>query len=287
MRVEYPGALYHVTSRGNERKAIFRDEEDRRTFLEILTSINQRYHWLCHAYCLMDNHYHLVVETPDGNLSKGMRQLNGVYTQTFNKKYRRVGHLFQGRYKAILVEKESYFLEVCRYVVLNPLRVKGAKRLERWAWSSYPGTAGLKNPHACLTTEGILGQMSGGRGDAEKKYRLFIKEGIGKEPLWESLRGQSLLGGESFVQGLVRHVRKHQAVKEIPRSQRFVSRPALDRFLKKERVADKKTRKGKIVQAVMTHGYSQKEVADHLGMHYSSISRLINDRSEQKSRFKT
>jgi len=107
IRIEYDGAVYHVTSRGNARKRIYKDEVDRLKFLDILAEVNRKYNWLCHAYCLMDNHYHLIIETPDGNLSKGMRQLNGGYTQSFNRRHRRVGHIFQGRYKAILVEKEA------------------------------------------------------------------------------------------------------------------------------------------------------------------------------------
>ena len=115
LRIEYDGALYHVTSRGNDRKAIFKDDSDRELFLNTLARVTERFHWICHGYCLMNNHYHLVIETPDGNLSKGMRQLNGVYTQAFNKRHRRVGHIFQGRFKGILVLKDSHFLEVCRY----------------------------------------------------------------------------------------------------------------------------------------------------------------------------
>jgi len=122
LRIEFPGAVYHVTSRGNERKAIFRDDQDHKIFLDTLADVTLRYNWLCHAYCLMDNHYHLLIDTPDGNLSIGMRQLNGIYTQRFNKRYSRVGHLFQGRFKAVLVQKDSHLLEACRYVVLNPVR---------------------------------------------------------------------------------------------------------------------------------------------------------------------
>ncbi|MEJ2696952.1 MAG: transposase [Candidatus Sulfobium sp.] len=140
LRIEYDGALYHVTSRGNERKRIFRDDEDRAAFLDTLLKVNERYNWMCHAYCLMNNHYHLIIETPDGNLSQGMRQLNGVYTQLFNRRHHRVGHLFQGRFKTILIEKEGYLLEVSRYVVLNPVRAKAVERPEHWKWSSYRGT---------------------------------------------------------------------------------------------------------------------------------------------------
>jgi REP element-mobilizing transposase RayT len=108
LRVQFDGAIYHVTSRGNAREDIFDNDADRHSFLEILGKVIHRFHWRCHAYCLMDNHYHLVIETPEANLSQGMRQLNGVYTQVYNRRHRTVGHLFQGRYKAILVQKESH-----------------------------------------------------------------------------------------------------------------------------------------------------------------------------------
>ena len=137
LRIEYDGALYHITSRGNERKAIFRDDEDRKNFLDNLLKVDERFNWICHAYCLMNNHYHLIIETPDGNLSGGMRQLNGIYTQYFNRRHKRAGHIFQGRYKAVLIEKESYLLEVSRYVVLNPVRAKAVETPEDWQWSSY------------------------------------------------------------------------------------------------------------------------------------------------------
>src|SRR3990167_506734 len=143
LRLQYPGAIYHLTSRGNARQRIFSNDSDRELFLDTLSHMISRYGWLCHAYCLMDNHYHLLVETPKANLSLGMRQLNGIYTQAFNRKHGKVGHLFQGRYKAILVEKEAHLLELCRYVVLNPLRVQAQTRVERWEWSSYKATAGF------------------------------------------------------------------------------------------------------------------------------------------------
>src|ERR1700752_5232406 len=124
LRIEYPGAYYHVTSRGNEQRAIFRDDKDREKFLEMLKRAVEEFHLRLHGYVLMSNLYHLLIETPKSGLSRTLRYLNGVYTQTFNRRHRRVGHLFQGRFKAILVQKESHFLEVCRYVVLNPVRAK-------------------------------------------------------------------------------------------------------------------------------------------------------------------
>jgi putative transposase len=122
LRIELPGGLYHVTSRGDRREDIFLGDGDRLMWLELFGQVCRRFNWICHAWCLMDNHYHIVVETVEGNLTQGMRQLNGVYTQNFNRTHHRVGHVFQGRYKAIIVEKDSYLQELARYVVLNPVR---------------------------------------------------------------------------------------------------------------------------------------------------------------------
>jgi putative transposase len=122
IRIEFSGALYHVTSRGNRQEDIYEDDTDRSVFLSVLEKTCSTNNWICHAYCLMSNHYHLLIETPDSNLSKGMRQLNGVYTQSYNRIHNRVGHVFQGRFKAIFVEKETYLLELARYIVLNPVR---------------------------------------------------------------------------------------------------------------------------------------------------------------------
>ncbi|MCG6896234.1 MAG: transposase [Thiocapsa sp.] len=144
LRLEFAGALYQVTARGNERRSIFLGDGDgdRAAFLGVLAQTCERFGWICHAYCLMTNHYHLLVETPDGNLSKGMRQLNGVYTQRVNRSHGRVGHLFQGRFKAILVERESDLLELARSVVLNPVRAGMVPAPGDWPWSSYRATVG-------------------------------------------------------------------------------------------------------------------------------------------------
>jgi REP element-mobilizing transposase RayT len=139
LRLEFPGAVYHLTSRGNARQNIFFTDADRELYLSTLAGVVRRYRWICHAYCLMANHYHLLIETPKANLSIGMRQLNGIYTQSFNRRNQRVGHLFQGRFKAILVEKEAHLLELCRYVVLNPVRVKGGASAQSWKWKQLPG----------------------------------------------------------------------------------------------------------------------------------------------------
>ena len=137
LRLEFAGAVHHVTSRGDRREDIFLDDDDRQAWLSVLGQVCDRFNWVVHAYCLMSNHYHLLVETVEGNLSAGMRQLNGLYTQRFNRRHGMVGHLFQGRYKAILIQKEAHLLELSRYVVLNPVRASMVATPEAWPWSSY------------------------------------------------------------------------------------------------------------------------------------------------------
>jgi len=276
LRIEYPGAVYHITSRGNDKKTIFRDDADRETFLKILAFVNKRYHWLCHAYCLMDNHYHILIETPDGNLSLGMRQLNGVYTQARNKRHNKTGHLFQGRYKAILIQKDTHLLEVCRYVVLNPVRAKMVEKPEDWRWSSYRATAGKEQPHPCLTTDWILGQFSRTRAKAEKEYRQFVRWGIGKESIWTDVKGQVLLGEDDFVVGLSDHLKKNEDIPEIPKSQRYANRPALDKLFSESILKDTRKRDKKVNEAVEKYGYTQRAVADHLGMHFTYVSQIIS-----------
>jgi hypothetical protein len=223
----------------------------------------------------MDNHYHLVVETPDGNLSIGMRQLNGIYTQAYNRRHRRVGHLFQGRFKAILVEKEGYLLEVCRYVVLNPVRARAVDRPSRWKWSSYGGTAGMSQAHAALTTDWILEQFGRRRREAERRYREFVKEGIGADSIHDRVVAQSLLGSEKFTERLAGRVRGQERIKEIPKGQRYLGRPALGGLFRGAARKDQRNRK--IAEAVLRHGYRQNEVAEHVGLHYSTISRIAGN----------
>ncbi len=280
LRIQYSGAVYHITSRGNEKKPVFKDRLDRQTFLDILHRVNNRYNWVCHAYCLMDNHFHLLIETPDGNVSLGMRQLNGVYTQAFNRHYRRIGHLFQGRYKAILIEKDEHLLEVSRYIVLNPVRAGAVERPGDWPWSSYRATAGMKRPHPSLHKEWILSQMSNEKGKAERGYRRFVADGLGKESIWAEVKGQVLLGGAAFVGRFREHFQRIKDIPEISRSQRFANRPVLDGIFSKDIKRDIGRRNEKIVEAVEDYGYTQREIADFLGLHFTSISRIMHTRSK-------
>jgi len=282
LRLEFEGAVYHITSRGNEKREIFLDDKDRFGFIEILKEVIRKFNWLCHAYCLMNNHYHLLIETPEGNLAKGMRQLNGVYTQRFNKRHQRVGHLLQGRYKAILIDKESYLLEVARYVVLNPVRAKMVDKPHEWKWSSFKATAFARRPDSCLTVDWILSHFSEDRRTARREYVKFVMAGTGKESIWKDLKGQVLLGGEGFIERFLPILSKKEGFKEIPRKQRFLKRPELGKIFSERGIKDKKERNERIIEAVYRHGYSQSEVAGHLGIHYSTISKILKN-----SRFKT
>ncbi len=281
LRIEYDGALYHVTSRGNDRKAIFKDDRDRELFLNTLAQVTERFHWICHAYCLMNNHYHLVIETPDGNLSKGMRQLNGVYTQAFNKRHSRVGHVFRGRFKAILVQKDSHFLEVCRYVVLNPVRAKTISHPRQWKWSSYRATAGMVQAHGCLTVDEILSHLGQRKAITHEKYCEFVQAGIDSPSIWADLEAQSLLGVEGFAEGLRHLVTEKQQLREIPKGQRFVGRPTLEKLFSRRRLG-KASRDQLIAEAATHYGYSQMELASFLDLHYSTISRILAATNKQQ-----
>ncbi|MBZ0157852.1 MAG: transposase [Alphaproteobacteria bacterium] len=277
LRIEYEGAVYHVTSRGNARQRIFYDDEDRASFLGIVESVVKRFNWLCHAYCLMNNHYHLLIETPDGNLSKGMRQLNGVYTQAYNRRHGKEGHVFQGRYKAILVEKESHLGELCRYVVLNPVRAKIVDSPDQWEWSSYGATTGEKEAPECLTVDWVLGQFSQERGNAQRKYREFVHAGMRISSPWLGLKGQIFLGGEDFAEKMRDTLLKRSGIKEIPKVQRYAYRPALAAVFESDTAAEIKERNRKIYEAHVRFAYTLKEIADFLGLHYTTVSRAIKE----------
>jgi putative transposase len=246
-------------------------DTDRAIFLDTLSQVISRYSWICHAYCLMANHYHLLIETRKPNLSLGMRQLNAVYTQSFNRRHKRVGHLFQGRFKAILVQKESYLLELCRYIVLNPVRIKGDVRIDAWKWSSYRATAGLVSVPELLTTDWVLNQFSQNRPTAHKRYREFVREGLASRP-WEAVKGQIYLGSEQFIE---KHSPENIELKEIPRAQLTAARPSLKRIFAK-------SGKRAIVQAYKEHAYRLREIAAHLGVHYTTVSRKLKHVEQSK-----
>jgi putative transposase len=277
LRIEFEGAVYHVTSRGNARADIFEDDGDRENFLHILEQVVKRFNWPCHACCLMGNHYHILIETPEANLSAGMRQLNGVYTQAFNRAHCRDGHIFKGRFKAVLVEKQSHLLELCRYVVLNPVRAGMVDRPEQYRWSSYLPTLGKIPKPDFLTTDWLLGNFLSSIDESRQRYLLFVKEGTGKiESPWEKLTGQVLLGTEEFVRQAKEFLKGKEEIQEIPKYQRHVGRPTLNELFSSGKTLPRQERNRLICQAHLKHGYTLKEISQALGVHYSTISKVVN-----------
>lgn len=276
IRLEFAGALYHVTSRGDRREDIYEGDSDHQTFISLLDDICESYNWICHAYCLMGNHYHLLIETPDANLSSGMRQLNGVYTQKFNRAHNRVGHVFQGRYKAILVEKQSYLLELARYIVLNPVRAHMVHSAKDWPWSSYRATAGLTTAPQCLSVDWLLSSFAKRKGDAIERYKHFIREGKGQPSPWSELRNQVYLGSESFIEELQSRVNEDLELSEIPATQRRPLPKPIEHYDR-----NNKLRNDAIVEAYNSGGYTLKEIGKYFGLHYSTVSGIVKN---QKSK---
>lgn len=270
LRLELAGGLYHITSRGNRREDIYLDDTDRNKWLDLLGHVCHRYNWRCHAYCLMTNHYHIVVETVEGNLSQGMRQLNGTYTQYFNHTHHRVGHVFQGRYKGILVDKDSYLLELARYVVLNPVRAHMVRDEQDWPWSSFCSMIGEQPTPEWLETDWLLSQFSGQKKRAIAKYKEFVKAGVEQSGIWEDLTQQIYLGDEFFLKEMQKAMDEQADLSEIPRAQRRPPARSLQYY--KENYQD---RKRGMLEAYRSGDYTMKEIAEDFNVHYSTVSRAI------------
>jgi REP element-mobilizing transposase RayT len=270
LRIELAGGLYHVTSRGDRREAIYRDDADRSAWLDLFGDVCERFNWRCHAYCQMTNHYHVVVETPEANLSKGMRQLNGVYTQGTNRRHGLVGHLFQGRFKAILVERDAYLLELARYVVLNPVRAGMVRAAEDWAWSSCRAMVGQASTPAWLERDWLLGQFAAERERAQARYADFVRQGVGGASIWEGLRHQVFLGSEGFAERHRETTKPLERLREVPRAQRRALAEPLAGFAR--RYPD---RAEAMARAFATGVYTMQEIATFFGVHYSMVSRAV------------
>ncbi|MFZ2491544.1 MAG: transposase [Thermoanaerobaculia bacterium] len=232
LRIEFPGALYHVTSRGNERRPIFRSDRDRLAFLDFLGQVARRFGWSITAWVLMTNHFHLVIQTPQPNLSRGMHWLNGTYAGWFNKRHKRWGHLFGGRFKSFLIEKEAYFTLVLRYVVLNPVRAGMVARPEDYRWSSYRATAGLERAPEWLDLEAALGPFAPDPSVARTSYREFVLAKIGStDRLWDKAIAGFYLGTESWRKRMRGLVGSKPRSTDHPTGQRAVGRPAMHAVL--------------------------------------------------------
>lgn len=283
LRIEFPGAVYHVTSRGDRREPIFVDDEDRRALLTVLASGLERFDGCALAWCFMGNHYHFVLQTRQPNLSLLMRHINGVYTQRFNQRHRKVGHLFQGRFKAVLVDRDSYLLEVCRYVELNPVRAGMVAAPGDWPWSSYAALTAQAPCPPWLDRAAVWGYLLGEDAATDalaQKASLAYADLVaaGKDvSLWpDHLRQQMYLGDEAFVLRMQALASDHAVSnKEIPKAQR-ASPKALQDWL-----ALMPSRDEAIVAAHRHSQLSMSDIARALGLSVSRVSRIIARAQDQ------
>ena len=277
LRIEFPGAIYHVTSRGDRREPIFVDDDDRRALIGVVEQSMQRFDAEVLAYCLMGNHYHFVLHTRQGNLSRLMRHFNGVYSQAFNRRHAKVGHLFQGRFKAVLVDRDAYLLEVCRNVELNPVRARIVDAPDAWPWSSYLGHVGRAESPAWLDTAGLHGYLLGhvprGAADARRaaaRYAALVAAGRDVR-LWDlALRQQIYLGDDSFVERMQALADpQRSASREVPRAQRRKATTW------QQCLAGSESREQAMLSAYTEGALTMTAIARETGLSVSRVSRLI------------
>lgn len=313
-RIDHPGATYHVTSRCKDGDTLFRDAEDRGVFINQLANVVERYGWRLHTFVLMDTHYHLVVELTQANLSRGMRQLNGLYTIHVKNRHGKSGSVFNGRFKSLMIEKKRYLLPVCRHVVTNPARVKPAKPLSRYPWSSYPSLAGLSPLPPYLYPDDLLKQFSApgktkasqqsshssgrkegsGHGNeprvrkftktAHKKYRDYIDAGKDAPSPLDERASQVLLGSPRFLNNM-----KPALQGELPLTsaqggsqggrrppKKVVRKPSLKTLFKQLGKMNRQQRNEVIKHAHINHDYTLMEIGNHLDLHYTTVSKVVN-----------
>lgn len=269
LRLQFPGALYHVTSRGDKKCAIYQDHTDYTVWLSILGEICAQYNFVIHGYCQMTNHYHLIAETIDGNLSRGMQQLNGRYSQYYNRRHGLVGHVFQGRFKAILVQRDQYLMELVRYVVLNPLRAGLVTSLDDWKWSNYADMVGKRTAPEWLDTLSTLQNFSARDQDAVTGYCRFVTEGIGRSSPLLNTRHQLMLGDDKFVAS-VYHPADREKQRAVVKQQRRVLALSLEEYTNQSSNRDEA-----MAKAYCSNAYTMRQIAEHFGLSDKTVSRSI------------
>ena len=284
IRIEFPGAHYLVTSTGldggpergeaGETAEVFRDNDDKGVFLNAIEMVVQRFGWNVHAYVLMSDHYHLIVDVPKANLSKGMRQLNGVYTQHFNRRHGLEGPLFLGRFKSVLFEPETYLLPLVRYVALSPVRERVTTSPDKYRWSSHRSTAGFVRRPVFLRADVLLGQFGVRESSNQRRYRQFVKEGVGLPSPLDERVGQVLLGSGAFLKEHAPRLTGGRGAKRGPR--RAGRKRTLGSIFKNVEDGSRVERNGLIRAAHIDHGYTLMEIGEHLGLHYTTVSKVIN-----------
>ena len=278
LRIEYPGAFYHVTSRGNEKKDVFKSHQDREKFLLYLKSASERYGASIHVYCLMSNHYHLLLETPEGNLSQIMRHINGAYTNYFNTKRQRAGHLFQGRYKAILIEKDTYALELSRYIHLNPMRAGMVQMPVEYRWSSYQSYLGLTARPDWLRTADLLGYFTGEERKKQASYRSFVESNDGEEEKGRlSAVVGTIMGSHEFIAGIEeKYLKEKLTTADFPDMRKIACRWSLTEIIETVKgITGQEGRLARKLSIYMCHRYSGarlKEIGELFGIGAAGVS---------------
>ena len=256
------GGIYHVTARGNGRSDIYTDDEDRATFCRVLDRTTERFDWRCLTYCLMGNHFHLLVQTPQPNLPRGMQSLKSGYAQQYNRRHDRDGHLFAGRYHAVLVQQDAHLLEVFRYLALNPVRAGLCRNPNEWTWSGHAALAGEATAPAWHAVEAAHSYFTEEADAGVDAYTRFVcGDGAGRYPT----RGV-VFGDDEFKRAVLPRGRPDT---EVPRRDWTEGRPSLDDILGGTRDA------ADVSRAYRFHGYSMPEIASYLGCHVATVSRLL------------
>lgn len=275
LRIQYPGAFYHVTSRGNEKRDIFLDGIDRTKFLFYLKRANERYKAVIHVYCLMNNHYHLLIETPEGNLSSIIHHINTSYTTYFNKKRKRIGHLFQGRFKSILVDKDSYALELSRYIHLNPIRAGFVGKPEDFEWTSLRDYIGETRRLPWLYTDFILDFFNKGNSESKQKYKEFVYEGnkIEMENPLGQVEASTVLGKKEFVDLIKRkYINKKEINRDLPQINKLKIRYSIDQIIDlTEKLSEVNSKEKRRIALFLCHQYSGKSLKN-IGNSFGKIS---------------
>jgi len=269
-RIEHPNALYHVTSRGNRQEEIFKDDTDRQVWLEVFASVCRRMDWHCYAYCLMGNHYHIIIETPLANLARGMRQLNGVYTQRTNSRHHHLGQIFKGRYKAIIFDKQNYLLEVCRQVAFNPVRAGMVAKSREWIWSSYLATSGEAPAPEWLSTLPVLTLFSQNIPLAQAAYRSFVRQGLDQTRVWDKVTKQIYLGDENFIRTTQALINNRAINDKIAIKQQLSAPKPLTTYQ-----ADFTNKQEAVARAFLDGHHTMKEIGAFFDIHYSTVSRWV------------
>ena len=278
LRLHIPHAFYHVMSRGNAKQTIFLDAADYERFLELLEATSVRFGVLCRAYCLMPNHFHLLLQPDTNPLSRMMQQLNSAYSQSFNSRHERVGHVLQGRFKALLVDRDEYFLQLLRYIVLNPVEADLVDDPSEWRWSSYRATAGLRDVPSFLALDDVWRMFAPSENEARRRFIAFVDAGRGQTAPSEAI----VFGADAFRADVAVAIEPHRAVSDFSRRERYAVRPRLECIFAD--CHDAASRRRLMIEAYWRHGYTLREIAALVGCHESTVGKHVR-RAESVATF--